>query len=154
MNFCHLCAFYGECMKLVAISDSCENAFPMVTEVLGGLLLRFADTRYPFHHVYLRPSPPLHWQHSTCLDPLIAVRLVGEPSRCKLQPAAGHIFGLDCDGNPVSLYISMVLALTSAGRARSSWKKQNLMAKQQGCRHENAELPTPALSLHRVTGKL
>lgn len=30
MNFCHLCAFYGECMKLVTTSDSWDNAFPAV----------------------------------------------------------------------------------------------------------------------------
>lgn len=151
MNFCHLCAFYGEYMILVTTSDSCENACPAVTgfEVLGGLLWSFADTRYSFQCMHLWPSPPLHWQRLTCLDPLTAVGLVGELWRCRtLQPAAGHTFGLGCDGAPVSLSISMLLALSSAGRARSNWIKQNLEAKVVNVKTPNY---LPLLSVSTVS---
>lgn len=149
MNFCPLCAFYGECMILVTTSDSCENACPAVTrfEVLGGLLWSFADTRYSFQCMHLWPSPPLHWQRLTCLDPLTAVRLVGELWRCRTPHLRFGLWQCLCL-SAVSLSISMLLALSSAGRARSNWIKQNLVTKVV-----NAKTPNylPLLSVCAVS---
>lgn len=91
-------------------------------------------------HVYLWPGPPLQSQPLTSLDPLIAVAVAGEMSRCKLQPAAGHICSVDCDGNPVPLSVSTELALSTAGRDRTTRKTESLVAKQQW---EDAKLTAP-----------
>lgn len=114
-RICCLCAFYGEHSSdhkwpQVTIRDSCGNAFPAVTAP-GVLLWSSAHSKdsSAWH------SPPLQWQHLTSLDPLIAVVVAGELPRCKLQPAAGHICRVGCDGNSVSLSISRELALSTAG---------------------------------------